>query len=103
MMSEQQSMVLETAPLSAFQQFHKDNPHVYTTLVQLCCQFRDKHGKNAKTGIGMLWEKMRWDFRMSTEHVEFKLNNNYRSMYARMIMQKHVQLDGIFETRSLRS
>ena len=79
--------------------FHKSNQHVYKNLVAMARQYRRRHGKNSKVGIKMLWEKLRWDYRMSTEHGEFKLNNNYPSYYARLIMQATDDLDGVFELR----
>ena len=83
-----------------FYEFHAANPHVYKSLVLLARQYRNRHGKNSKAGIAMFWEKLRWDFRMSTEHFDFKLNNNYKAPYARLIMSAEDDLDGVFETRS---
>jgi hypothetical protein len=81
--------------------FHQQNPQVYTELVRLARQAKD-HGKE-KMGIGMLWEVMRWNIFITTTdpNSNFKLNNNYRSRYARMIMQNEWDLTGFFETRKL--
>lgn len=86
-----------------FHEFHENNPHVYKTLVIKARQYRIKHGKNAKVGIAMLWESMRWDYLMKTEHEDFKLNNDYRSMYARLIMTAEDDLQDVFEVRKLRA
>jgi hypothetical protein len=40
---------------------------------------------------------------MKTVGDDFKLNNNYHSRYARLIMEREPGLDGFFETRGLRS
>lgn len=85
----------------AFRKFHRENPHVYQTLLHLCRKYR-RMRPNQKIGIATLWENMRWDYLMRTEHDEFKLNNNYRSHYARMIMGLNPDLQGLFEIRSLR-
>ena len=82
-----------------FYTFHKSNQHVYKNLVAMARQYRRRHGKNSKVGIKMLWEKLRWDYRMSTDHCEFKLNNNYPAYYARLIMQANDDLNGVFELR----
>ncbi len=34
---------------------------------------------------------------------EFRLNNDYRALYARQLMDNEPELDGFFETRTLRS
>lgn len=80
-----------------FQQFHEENPHVYTQLVALANQAYDRGRK--KIGIGMLFEVMRWNHLISTSGDKFKLNNNHRAYYARLIMEDHPHLAGIFETR----
>jgi len=85
-----------------FHQFHRENPHVYQTLVAKCRQYR-RHNPGAKIGIATLWENMRWDYMMSTEHQDFKLNNNYRSHYARLIMDCNHDLRDIFEIREMRA
>lgn len=70
-----------------FVQFHSENPQVYVELVRLAREARFK-GKS-RVGIKMLWEVVRWNLFISTvdSNSEFKLNNNYHSRYARMIMQ----------------
>jgi len=88
---------------SAFRAFHEVNPWVYTALVRLA---RDLHNRGRdRIGIGMLFEVLRWQHAIaSTDQAsDFKLNNNYRSRYARMIMRTEPDLDGIFELRRLTS
>lgn len=85
-----------------FMTFHENNPFIYQTLVRLARQAK-KAGKG-KIGIGMLWEVMRWEHFLETNDGEgYKLNNSYRSRYARLIMEQERDLEGIFETRKLRT
>lgn len=85
-----------------FERFHKTNPHVYATLVRLARQYRARVG--VTPGIGMLWEVMRWQLAMETRtDGAFKLNNDYRSRYARRIMQGEADLADAFETRQLKA
>lgn len=84
-----------------FRTFHGKNPRVYEELVKLARSAMAK-GKQ-KIGIGMLWEVLRWHFWLQTTDTEFKLNNNHRSRYARLIMKQERDLDGVFETRELHS
>lgn len=83
-------------------EFHLDNPHVYDKLVSLAREARRKGHK--KIGIKMLFEVVRWEHMMKTSdaHSSFKLNNNYHSYYARLIMSENPDLAGIFETRTLK-
>jgi hypothetical protein len=86
-----------------FYEFHERNPHLYKSLVLMARRYRTKHGTGAKIGIAVLWENLRWDYLMSTEHHDFKMNNSFRSMYARLIMQAEDDLKDVFETRVLRA
>ena len=83
----------------AFLRFHRENPHVYDELVKLA--FRAKYRGVKKVGIGMLFEVLRWGHALRTGGDDFRLNNNYRSYYARLIMSREPMLLGFFELRKL--
>ena len=85
-----------------FERFHRRNPHVYYGLVTLAR--RAKAAGRDTIGIGQLFEVLRWEWSMSglpDRHEYFKLNNNYRSRYARLIMEQEPDLEDIFATRGL--
>lgn len=81
-----------------FEEFHADNPHVYTVLVYLARQWirlTDRH----KIGIGALYERARWEIAVQTNDPDFRLNNNFRAFYARLIMRDEPGLDDLFDLR----
>ena len=80
-----------------FYQFHAQNPHVYERLRQLALDLKNRGRK--KYGIAGLFEVLRWEHAMSTTDEDFKLNNNYRAYYARLLMENEPELDGFFATR----
>lgn len=84
-----------------FEAFHAANPHVYEALRRLAL---DAARRGRRLGIGALFEVLRWQYAMNTTDVDsdYKLNNNYRSFYARLLMEKEPELAGYFETRTLR-
>ena len=86
----------------SFAEFHTENPHVYDELVAMARKARAAGHK--VIGIGMLWEVLRWNhlFTTTTDRQGFKLNNDLRSRYAREIMAREPDLDGIFNLRELR-
>jgi len=84
-----------------FAAFHRDNPRVYVELVRLAKHAR-RQGR-ARIGIGMLWEVMRWHFFLETTDDDFKLNNDFRSRYARLMMNDEPELAGCFEVRELKA
>lgn len=83
----------------AFKIFHQDHPEVYHALVRLAKQWRAAGGR--KVGIATLYEKLRWEWHISglLDADGYKLNNNYKALYARKIMANHPDLDGVFEVR----
>lgn len=85
-----------------FQAYHEANPQVYNALLSLAWRYHRTLGE--WPGIGMLWEVARWELALETRTPDrFRMNNNYRSRYARlMIEQKDVPVDA-FELRKLRA
>jgi hypothetical protein len=82
-----------------FETFHAENPHVYEHLRTLALNAKRK---GLTVGIAMLFEVLRWQYLMTTTDVasEFKLNNNYRAFYARLLMEREPELQDYFETRT---
>ena len=86
-----------------FEAFHRANPWVYDALVKLAADMFSRG--RSRIGIGMLMEIVRWNYyRTTTEAADtFKINNNYRSRYVRLMLEKHPDWAGKFEMRVLRS
>jgi len=84
----------------AFAKFHAENPGVYRKLVVLARDLRQRGHR--RLGIGMLFEVLRWQHYLETVDVSgYKLNNNHRSRYARLIMDTERDLGDIFALREL--
>lgn len=82
-------------------EFHTRNPAVYEKLVYYARQ-AVAHG-HGRIGIELLWNRMRWDYFVKTDHPDdFKMNQNFKAWYARKIMAQEPDLEGIFETRARR-
>ena len=81
----------------AFEKFHFENPHVYAMLRDLAIGYLSSGQRH---GVAFFYEAMRHD-RFKTTGEWFKLNNNFRSHYARMLMEREPRLAGYFETREL--
>jgi len=85
-----------------FWSFHHENPRVYERLTKLARQA--KRAGRDRIGVSMLWEVLRWEYAMKTTAGDgFKLNNSYRSRYARLIMLQEKDLDGLFFVRELKT
>lgn len=86
-----------------FELFHEANPWVYEALRRLALDLV-RRGRG-RIGVKMLFEVLRWHYWRSTLDAtsDFKLNNNYHSRYARMLMAHEPLLADAFETRELKA
>lgn len=82
-----------------FDEYHSENPHVYDILVGLARQWRQRF-PHSKTGIAALRERARWEIVFTSTDVDFKIPNAYSPFYARLIMWREPELDGIFVVAS---
>lgn len=82
----------------AFAKFHQANPHIYDELEARCLQLQ--HNPRAKRiGIALLFESMRFDHLVDSIGDDYKLNNNYRALYARLLIHRQPWLASRLETR----
>ncbi len=86
-----------------FRTFHEANPSVYTELVDMARQLQARG--YSRIGIELIWSAFRWNKMMRTTADEygFKLNDHFRSRYARLIMANEPDLAEFFHTRTLRT
>jgi len=87
-----------------FEQFHRKHPEVLQHLLGLIKQAQQAGRK--RIGIAQLFEVLRWERMIAglpDQGEAFKLNNNYRSRYARYIMDNYPSTRGMFVTRELKS
>jgi hypothetical protein len=97
---------MSETPLQSIQQrfteFHAANPHIYFAIVAKARKAVSK-GYN-KIGIGFLVEICRWEDGGSTISRDgFKISNDFRSRYSRLIEQQEPDLKGFFTKRQLES
>jgi hypothetical protein len=84
-----------------FEAFHQLNPWVLRALESLTADYLERGAK--RVGIGMLFEVLRWRYVNATEGDEFRLNNNFRSRYVRLLIERHPEWAPAFEVRALRT
>lgn len=96
-----QLSLLETKAQLRFEEYHRENPQILKALIRLTDQAVAR-GHN-RISIELIYNVLRWETMISTIGDEYKLNNNYKSRYARMIEEVRPDLKGIFNMRELRS
>ena len=84
-----------------FEIYHEQHPEVYAHLVALARQWHRATRK--KIGIATLYERLRWEYGITgRDQHGFKLNNNYRAYYARLIMEENPDLAFMFDLRKVK-
>ena len=88
----------------AFIRFHNAHPGVYGELAALSRRWLAQ-GKG-RWSIDAAFQVLRWERRMAglpDPAFEFKLNDHFRSRYARLLMEREPDLEELFEVRMLRA
>ena len=81
-----------------FDAFHEANPHVADALEALAGQWLARH---KRVGMKALVERLRWESGIQTDGDIWRLNNDYTSRYARLLLARHPEWVGRIETRAL--
>ena len=81
--------------------FHQANPHIYRLLKEMALKY--KRAGNARCGMKMLWEALRFASGVRTRGEPYKLNNNYTALYARLLMRQEPLLVRFFIVRERRT
>lgn len=81
-----------------FRIYHRDNPLVYVKMVEFARQVVARGYR--RYGIGAITERLRWHFNFEVNTTEeFKISNDFRAYYARLIMMQEADLAGLFLTK----
>lgn len=80
-----------------FERFHQANPHVFREIVRLAREAKERGMRH--WSINGVFEVLRWVRQVETMGDAWKLNNSFRALYARKVMDRCPDLDGFFELR----
>ena len=86
----------------AFGEFHRKNRHVFRLFEKQVQRAKRRH-PGRKIPHKAILEWLRWEMRFETSDVEFKINNNFFSYYARLYVSIHQKDKHLFELRKLRN
>lgn len=77
---------------------HHQNPGTYVAIVAAARAW--KNAGHEKCSMKMLFEHLRWESGLRTDHADgFLLNNSHTAFYARLVMANEADLKGLFDTR----
>lgn len=86
--------------VDSFLVFNKENPGVYKLFAQYANQLMSQGITHY--GSKAIMERIRWHYEVERRAGDFKLNNNYASCFARLLMNEDPSFKSFFETRSHR-
>lgn len=69
--------------IDKFRNFHNQNPHIYSKFVELAHQIRNTGRK--KYSAESIISVLRWDYDIQTTGSRYKISNDWRSMYPRLL------------------
>ena len=85
-----------------FFKYHEANPQVYSLFLGFVKKARSAGHKHYS--IDAIMHQVRWHMNVETRDSEgFKMNNNYTSRYARLLVKLQPNLDGFFRNRKLKT
>lgn len=87
----------------AFEAFHAANPWVLDELVAMAREYRDRGWRRIGAKALVEWLRYRAVSATVDPTCDYKINNNYTSRYARLIVARHPDLADMFCTRQLRA
>lgn len=91
-----------TPPEEAFLDFHRKNPHVYACIESAARRnIAANGGRVQRTSVDYLVHYTRWHGIGATDTArgEFKIANQHTPFYARLLLARHPEWSGLFETR----
>lgn len=79
-----------------FLKYHQDNPQIYEAFKKFTIKAINKGHK--RWSADAIFHVMRWETEIEGND-QFKVNNNYTALYARMFMEEFPQVKGFFTVR----
>lgn len=88
---------LNKTSLKEFRKYHEDRPEIFDSFYTLASKTRN--AGNGRYSAKCLMEVIRWEQDLQTPG-GFKIDNNYTSLYARLLMAYDPSFEGFFELRN---
>jgi hypothetical protein len=82
--------------------FHKKHPEIYQLFARYT--FELIRAGRSHGAAKLVTERIRWESYVNQSHGnDFKINNNYTALYARLFMHHYPEYEGFFKTRVMTS
>jgi hypothetical protein len=94
-----QPLFVDLAPhiVEAFWTFHKNNPQIFALFAGYARELKARGVTHYATHA--IIERIRWHYDVETDDVDFKINNNHKPCYARLLATEDPAFQDFFEFR----
>lgn len=86
--------------MMTFQQYDQSNKHIYELYKAIAIELA-KQGRKY-IGSKQIFEIMRFDYQFLSNGDQYKVNNNFASMYSRKFVLEHPQYGSLFRFKQLK-
>lgn len=87
--------------VAKFAIYHHENPQIFAEFIALA--FEMKETGVSKYSAWTIVNKIRWDHDLATQGAQFKINNDFIALYARLAIYRYPSLANFFELRSMKA
>ncbi len=88
---------LDISIVGRFTLYHANNAHIYELFKRFAYEVLASGRK--RFSVNAIFERLRWHQTFEVKGDSFKLNNSYRSCYARLLIRDDARFKNFFETR----
>lgn len=92
---------ISPAVVDRFLTYHRQNPEIYELFKRFAMEAKSNGMEHF--GAAAICERIRWHVAVERRNDEFKVNNNYRSCYTRLLILDHPEFSDFFQTRRSRA
>jgi hypothetical protein len=89
----------DSKTVDAFRKAHEQRPEIYKAFVKYALEMKQKRNHYSQRTIV---EVVRWHRDLEYPGEEFKINNNWIALYARLAIKDYPELEHFFELRRIR-
>ena len=93
--------ILETPEAKRFKKYHEENPMIYHSFKRYALAAIGRGHKRLSSEF--IFNIIRWETKINALNDDFKINNDMKPWYARLILRDYPQYKDFFETRKCKA
>lgn len=90
---------VDPTTLDLFRAYHRENPEIWPQFKKFAFEMLNSGRK--RYSAKSIMERIRWDFEIKNSDRDFKVDNNFTAIYARVLVHRFPEFADFFEFRHL--